>query len=106
MLTAIHTLRPWFLLALAPIALFGGTVLTRTARTERATPHRYFSALEMLHRATCEQSADYQMFQVGVAQRDAWGNRYTFLCNARGFTLVSAGPDGRFDTADDDRSDR
>jgi len=102
-LTALHSLRPWFLLAFAPLALFGGTLVPHA---ERATPHRYFSALEMLHRVTCEQSADYQTFQVGVAQRDAWGNRYVFECNARGFTIVSAGPDGRPDTADDLRSDQ
>ncbi len=57
--------------------------------------------MEMLHRATCEQSADLQTFMVGVAQRDAWGERYMWECNPRGFTLVSAGEDGRFDTADD-----
>ena len=69
------------------MALFGGSVLSRADHT---APHRYYSAFAMLHRATCEQSADYQTFQVGVAQRDPLGNRYTFECNPRGFTIVSS----------------
>ena len=100
--------RPRFLLAALPLLVFGGTVLDRTpiTRSDHRPPHRYYSALEMLHRATCEQSADFQTFQVGAAQLDPWGNRYVFECNPRGFTLVSAGADGRPGTLDDVRSDR
>lgn len=99
---------PRLLLAALPLFLFGGSVIDRTLMTRRdhTPPHRYFSALAMLHRVTCEQSPDLQTFMVGVAQRDEWGQRYLFECTPRGFTLVSAGEDGRFDTADDTRSDR
>lgn len=39
-------------------------------------------------------------------QHDAWGNPYMFVCNAHTITVVSAGEDGQFMTADDIRSDR
>jgi hypothetical protein len=39
-------------------------------------------------------------------RHDAYGNPYLFECNGRGFTIVSAGADGVYDTADDERSDR
>ncbi|MBV8758081.1 MAG: hypothetical protein JO257_12420 [Deltaproteobacteria bacterium] len=67
-------------------------------------PHRYFSAYAMLGRATCDQGIDH--FLTGALQRDGYGNPYLWECNARGFTVVSAGPDGIYDTADDVRSDR
>jgi hypothetical protein len=85
-------LRPRLLLAALPLLVLGGMALDRVLMTrhQHLAPHRYFSAFAMLHRATCEQSADYQTFQVGVARRDRWGNRYTFECNPRGFTIVSS----------------
>ena len=93
---------PRFLLALAPLALFGGSVLMRTGNPP--APHRYFSAFAMLGRATCGQGIE--RFIPNALQHDGYGDGYLFECNPRGFTIVSAGADGRFDTADDTRSDR
>lgn len=84
--------RPRLLLATLPLLVIGSMALDRVlmTRQQHLAPHRYFSAFAMLHRATCEQSGDYQTFQVGAARRDPWGNRYTFECNPRGFTIVSS----------------
>lgn len=84
--------------------------LTRVSRLrdidDYSHPARYFSAFAMLHRATCDQSSDLQKFVPNALQHDAWGNGYLFECNSRGFTIVSAGPDGIYETDDDTRSDR
>ncbi|HSN30290.1 MAG TPA: hypothetical protein VLT45_28575 [Kofleriaceae bacterium] len=115
MLPAITPPRPRVLLPvagalLAGIAVLLSPVVTRMSRLrdidDYSHPSRYFSALAMLHRATCDASPDLQSFQVGVALRDEWGNRYVWECNPGGFTLSSPGADGIWGTADDQRSDR
>ena len=86
------------------LLVFAGVTLVGRHRAPPPKPHRYFSAFAMLGRATCDQGID--RFVPNALQHDRYGTGYLFECNPRGFAIVSAGADGIYGTADDERSDR
>jgi hypothetical protein len=108
MLPAITT-RPR-LAALLLIVLCGGMcvatwTIVQRRRASRPSRHRYrYSAFGAFHDAFCRP--DSTRIIPNALQHDAYGNPYLWECNRRGFTIVSAGPDGVYETADDERSDR
>jgi len=80
-----------------------------TSRAERvqaevAARQSTFSAFGAFHRAFCTTPGDELV--PNALQHDAWGTPYLFVCNAHTITVVSAGEDGQYMTADDIRSDR
>jgi hypothetical protein len=53
---------------------------------------------------------DLREYASSFDMTDSWGKRFKMLCGAdapsgKGVVIISAGPDGKFDTADDIRSD-
>jgi hypothetical protein len=118
--TAIRSLRPLAFVGLAQLALFlscgplGELVLRRAsddgpARVGQARDRAEllatvaFAQWLMSHPGeTCPGSIDDVSLYVGADSRDPWKSRMETICRTDGgFGVVSAGPDGSFDTADD-----
>jgi hypothetical protein len=104
---------------LATVALAGGLVLAISPRITHGEPSQHdraelwvkqlaFEAFPMWavenHRDACPQAVtDLLPYAPHSDGRDPWGNPLELLCGPfyRGAFVRSAGPDGRFDTADD-----
>lgn len=80
------------------------TSRAQRVQAEVAAQESTFSAFGAFHRAFCTAPGDALV--PNALQHDAWGTPYLFVCNAHTITVVSAGEDGQYMTADDIRSDR
>lgn len=101
--TRPHLSPPLLLIALGAFLSLAAWTIHETELTSAPYTHRYrFSAFGAIHDAFC--TAQSPLVIPNALQHDTWGNPYVWECNPRGFTIVSAGEDGVYGTADDTRS--